>query len=206
MFVYLDESGDTGFKFNQGSSRYFVLTILLTPDPLPLNAAIIELRTSLGFHDRYEFKFYNSRDAIRRDFLRLLTQHDLLIRTLVVDKHQLTSPQLHDRTSFYDYLVRCLLQHDGGRITNAKLILDQREKGKKSQQSLGTYLRREINASQGPERKITDIRYHESHRDNLLQAVDMACGAINAHYARGKPEYLRIIRTKIDDIWEFQPT
>lgn len=137
-------------------------------------------------------------------FYACFYEHDVMIRTLVVDKHQIADQQMGDRFVFYNYLVRCLLQNDGGRITDARLILDQRDKGKKSQQSLGTYLRRELNTS-STTRKAVDIRYHQSHRDNLLQAVDMASGAIYAHYARRKPEYLSIIRTKIDDIWEFQP-
>lgn len=77
------------------------------------------------------------------------------------------------------------------------------KKEKKSKQGLGTYLRREIN--RGGQQKITDIKYHQSHRDNLLQAVDMASGAINAHYAKDNPYFLNIIRPKIDDIRLFTP-
>jgi Protein of unknown function (DUF3800) len=39
MHVYIDESGDTGFKFRSGSSRYFVVTLLLVDDPIPLHQA-----------------------------------------------------------------------------------------------------------------------------------------------------------------------
>lgn len=50
-------------------------------------------------------------------------------------------------------------------------------------------------------RRIRDIKYHESHRNNLLQAVDMASRAINARYARNHPEFLHIIRSRVVDIW-----
>lgn len=205
MFVYLDESGDTGFKFDKGSSRYFIVTILLTPDPLPLDGSIDELRESLGFPARYEFKFYRSRENTRLQFLRLLTRHDVLIRTLVVDKLRFSRPEMQERNAFYGFLVRSLLENDANRIRDATLILDQRDKGKKSKQTLATYLRRSLNSGTIGVQKIRDIRYHESHRDNLLQAVDMASGAINVHYARGNSAYLRVIRTRIDDIWELDP-
>ncbi len=48
MFVYLDESGDTGFKFRRGSSKYFVVTLLLVEDPIPVQIAIDELRSELN--------------------------------------------------------------------------------------------------------------------------------------------------------------
>ncbi len=65
MFVYLDESGDPGFKFNQGSSRYFVITLLLVADPIPFHNAVDDLRRSLGFALDNEFKWVNSSAEVR---------------------------------------------------------------------------------------------------------------------------------------------
>lgn len=199
-FVYLDESGDTGLKFQQGSSRYFVVTMLITPDPLPLNSAIDDLRKQLHFGERHEFKFTTSDPRVRTAFLRTLTRHDLLIRSLVVDKMKLSSTRNWKSETFYNRLIKLLLMHDNGRLDDCKLILDERQKGKKSKQNLATWLRRELNRDEEGARKISDIRYHESHRDNLLQAVDMASGAIYAHIARGNSTYLKIIQVKMDDL------
>lgn len=205
MFVYLDESGDTGFKFSKGSSRYFVVTILLTPDPVPLNSAIDDLRTQLGFRREHEFKFYSSRDEVRYAFLRVLTKHDVLLRSLIVDKQQLSLPHMRTREIFYNYLLGLLLKHDNDRINDATLIIDERDKGKKSKQGLATYLRKKLNTKDNGYKKIKDVRYHESHRDNLLQAVDMVAGAVKAKYERGRPEYCKIIRAKMDDEWVLKP-
>lgn len=204
-FVYLDESGDTGFKFNQGSSQYFVVTILLIEDPLPLSHAIDDLRKVLHFDERHEFKFTNSKDSIRRDFLRILVRHEVLVRALVINKPQVTQPHMRNTETFYNYLVKMLLKRDNGRLDNTTLILDERQKSRKSKQGVTTYLRRQLNEGGEEVRKLGKVRYHESHRDNLLQAVDMASGAINWNYARNEPSYLRILRVKIDDLWEFEP-
>lgn len=200
-FVYLDENGDTGFKFQQGSSRYFVVTMLITPDPIPLNSAIDDLRKHLHYHDRHEFKFTNSEPRVRKAILRVITRHDVLIRSLVVDKMQLSGQQLKQTQTFYNHLVQVLFSHDNGRLDGCKLILDQRQQGKRSKQTLATFLRRELNREGDGVRKIQDIRYHESHRDNLLQAVDMVSGAIYTHVTRANPEYMEIFQTKLDDLW-----
>lgn len=203
-FVYLDESGDTGFKFNRNSSEYFVITILLVDDPLPLSRAIDDLRERLHYDRNHEFKFTRSHDHVRRDFLKVLRSNDLKVRALIVDKRQITAPHMREAETFYNYLVQLILRHDGGRLDNATIILDERSKGTKNKQGLATYLRRELNSLSGEARKIDKIRYHQSHRDNLLQAVDMARGAIRCAYANNDQSYLSLLRVKIDDLWEFR--
>ena len=204
MFVYLDESGDTGFRFNQGSSRYFVITLLLVNDPIPFHEAIDDLRASLGFATGNEFKWVNSSPDVRWAFLRLLRKQDFTARVLVVDKTLMTAPHMRKRDTFYNFLVQLILKHDNGTIQDAILILDESVKSRRSKQQLASYLRRALNTSP-QERKIREVRYHRSHADNLIQATDMLVGAINTNYHRGNDEFLAYIRVKISDIWEWRP-
>jgi len=44
MHIYLDESGDTGFKFGEGSSGYFVVALVLVPDVAAAEEAVRGLR------------------------------------------------------------------------------------------------------------------------------------------------------------------
>ncbi len=198
MFVYLDETGDTGFKFEKGSSRYFIVTILVTSDPVPLNSEIEAFRREHRFPDNHEFKFYSSPDSVRDRFLRLLLQHECLVRCLIVDKHRLESTRVRNDGDLYQTVVALLFQNGMEWLADARLVLDRRAQ-KTTRDSLGLYLRREMNRD--GVRRIRDIKYHESHRDNLLQAVDMASGAINARYARNRPEFLHIIRSRVVDTW-----
>jgi len=204
VFVYLDESGDVGFKFRQGSSRYFVVTLLLITDPLPFHEAVDELRSSLGFEAGNEFKWVNSSHDVRWAFLRMLRRQDFTARVLVIDKELMTAPHMRKRDTFYNFLVQLVLKHDNGTIREATLILDESVKSKKSKQHLATYLRQQLNAN--PEdRKIREVRYHASHSDNLIQAADMLTGAVYTHYHRGNSEYLDYIRVKISDLWPWRP-
>jgi hypothetical protein len=204
MFVYLDESGDTGFKFNKGSSRYFVITLLLVVDPIPFHEAVEELRVSLGFDRRNEFKWANSSPEVRWSFLAMLRRQEFTARVLIIDKMLMTAPHMQKRDTFYNFLVRLILTHDNGTIQDAIVILDESVKSKKSKQHLATYLRRELNTNV-TNRKIREVRYHKSHTDNLVQAADMLSGAINTYYHRGNSDYLDYVRVKISDLWEWRP-
>jgi hypothetical protein len=204
MFVYLDESGDTGFKFRQGSSRYFVVTLLLVADPLPLHTAIDELRASLGFAAGNEFKWVNSSESVRWAFLRMLRRQDFSARVLVVDKSLMTYQHMRNKETFYNFLVQMVLRYDNGTIQEATLILDESVKSKQSKQQLTTFFRRELNAGRTGN-KIKDVRYHRSHTDSIIQAADMLSGAIYTRYHRNNDEFLAYIRVKISDLWEWRP-
>ncbi len=158
MFVYLDESGDTGFKFDRGSSRYFVVTLLLVDDPIPLHAAVDELRLALRYPPSVEFRFAKSSIAVREQFLRTIALLQFQVRALIVNKEQLTRPQMRSKETLYNYFVRLVLDHDYGAIRGARLILDESVRSKKAKTELRTYLRRMLNTRQeGP--KLTKIIY-----------------------------------------------
>jgi hypothetical protein len=208
LFVYLDESGDSGFKFRQGSTRYFVIALLLVDDPIPIHAAIDGLRRELGFAPNDEFKFNRSAAEIRLAFLRRLNRFDFSVRALVIDKTTMPRPQLGKQETFYNYLVQLILAHDGGTIRDAVLVLDESVQSRRRQDRLGSYLRRALNTDPDT-RRVRDIVHHASHTDNLLQAADMVAGAIYAAYHRGDDRYLNIIRQKLGrppgDLWEWRP-
>lgn len=208
MFVYLDESGDTGFRFKQGSTRYFVLTLRLVEDPIPIQSAIDRYREQLGLPLGSEFKFTKSPPAVREAFLKLLLSKRLFVRALVIDKTLMTQPYMRRRDTFYNYLVRLILEHDGGTIRDALLVLDESVKNRKKQDQRGSYLRRALNTDPD-EPRLRGTVHHGSHTDNLIQAADMVSGAIYYAYHRGDDRYLNIIRPLIGrpagDLWVWMP-
>lgn len=202
MFVYLDEAGDTGFKFRQGSSRYFIITLLLVDDPIPIQAAIDDLRVQFGFAPRNEFKFSHTRPNVRLAFLRMMRSQAILVRALIIDKPMIPQPPPWQGEAIYHYLVRLLLSNDDGAIQDAIVVLDESVKSKKSKQLLATYLRRTLNIDPASP-KVRGIRYHDSRSDNLIQAADMVSGAIYAKYHRGDASFLNILRPKISALREW---
>jgi hypothetical protein len=204
MFVYLDESGDTGFKFDEGSTEHFVVTLLLIDDPVPLHSAVDRYRALLKYPADVEFKFCKSSDRVRIGFLEAIASYNFKVRTLVIDKRLISKPHMQKKETFYNYLVRLVLDYDFGTISNATLILDESIKSKRRKDDLRTYLRRMLNTdTECP--KIRRIAYRRSHTDNLLQVTDMICGAINAAYEKGEGKYRQIIRKHIQDEWKWRP-
>ena len=205
MFVYLDESGCTGFKFNRGSSKYFVITLLLVDDPIPIQSVITDLRKRIGFADHEEFKFSRSSNDIRDTFLREIRRKEFYVRSLVVNKELMTRPNMKNRETFYQYLVKLILTHDFGTITDATLVLDESVKDKGKQRAFSTYLRRGLN-SDPTMPKVSKIVHHSSHSDNLIQATDMVCGSIFRAYEGGDDRFLALIRPKVQDLWVWRPS
>ena len=196
MFVYLDESGDTGFKFRQGSTRFFVITLLIVEDPIPIHAAIDELRRRFGFDHRTEFKFNHSSAQVKRAFFEELRKHDFAVQALVIDKTTVPRQSMKQQESFYDFVIRSVLANNREAIQDAMLVLDQSIKSRKRQDQLATYLRRALNTDPHASR-IRGIVHHESHRDNLIQAADMVSGAIYARYHRNNDVYFKFIAEKV---------
>jgi len=88
VYVYLDESGDTGFRLSQGSSRFFAIALLVVDDPGPLEVTLAALRAHTRMPN-YEFKFAQSDDARRRQFFHAIRDEHYEAHCQVVDKQEL---------------------------------------------------------------------------------------------------------------------
>jgi len=198
MHIYIDESGDTGFKFRTGSSRYFVVALLLVDDPIPLHQAVHDFRLSQDKPEAHEFKFTKTPHEMRQAFFRALLPYPYQVRAVIVDKQRLAALNLRSRDKFYDYAVRLPFESDVAAIARAQLVIDESFKGKSRQADLTTYLQRELNA--GAVKRIAGVTYHDSGRDNLLQVVDMIVGAIARTYEKGDGQYQRLFRRRIQAV------
>jgi hypothetical protein len=60
MLVFIDDSGDPGFKLEKGSSSHFVIACVIFQDELEalkVKVALKELKRSLKYPENVEFKF-----------------------------------------------------------------------------------------------------------------------------------------------------
>ena len=126
MLVYIDESGDAGFKVERGSSPVFVAAMVLFADA---DDAALTRRLIAGSAARHlhtgEFKFSKSRDEVRDRFFRAVAAAPFRVRAIVVRKEVINSVHLRsDKESFYEFFVKQMLRHDNGRLANAKVIID----------------------------------------------------------------------------------
>jgi hypothetical protein len=128
MLVFIDDSGDAGFKLDRGSTPFFVIAGVIFDDDLEalkVKVAIKELKRKLKFLDSMEFKFFKSSDDVRKIFLETINPFNFRIRAIVIDKAKIRSDELkHNKNSFYSYVIKTVLQNNNETILNAKIRID----------------------------------------------------------------------------------
>ena len=66
----MDKSGDAGFKFHGGSSRFFVIAAVIFDSNFAADAcdrSIDELKSKIGFRHAREFRFSDVSDKVRNE-------------------------------------------------------------------------------------------------------------------------------------------
>lgn len=128
MLVFIDDSGDAGFNLQKGSSKVFVICLIIFDDELvaeEVALALKKLRRELKFPDTVEFKFNKSRKPIRERFLEVINPFHFKIRSLVIDKTVIRSQELRgNKNSFYGYAIKTALKYNDGSILDAKIRID----------------------------------------------------------------------------------
>jgi hypothetical protein len=206
--VFIDDSGDPGFKLGKGSSDFFIISAVIFDDTLEAEKtalAIKTLRRELGFSDKVEFKFNKSNKNVRIKFLEIIKDFDFKVRSIVFEKRLLISEELRNhKNSFYSYAIKMLLDHNGGSILNASIKLDG-SGDRIFKRSFTSYLRKNLNDS---DRKVVDsLRFVDSKENVLIQLVDMIAGTVRRSYDFDKTDreiYKKIIRKRIEDEWKFK--
>lgn len=207
MLIFIDESGDAGFKIQKGSSPYFVIVLVVFDDELDAEETALRIkqyRKSLGKTEKYEFKFNKSNLEYRKGFFKLVEYCNFSVRAIVFDKSKLYSTFLRGETDgFYGFGLRQVLEHNNQTIKNAKIRLDGSGE-RRFREQLTVYLRQSLNSQTNVIMK--NLRFRDSKKDVLIQLADMVAGAIRRSFEKDKSDssvYLGMLSRQLDDIWEF---
>ena len=208
MLVFIDDSGDAGFKLNKGSTEFFVISAVIFDDNLEAEktaVAIKELRRNLGFSDRVEFKFNKSRKDVRENFLQTVNKFDFRIRSLIANKKIIRSDELkNNKDSFYSYMIKTLLKYSNDSILEASIKIDG-SGDRTFRRSFISYLRKQLNSRQT--KIIKQCRLINSKNNVLIQMADMVAGSIRRNQDTKKTDhaiYRNIIKKHIEDEWSFK--
>ena len=203
MLVFIDESGDPGFKLSKGSATVFVAVLAAFPEKeiaRQTQAAIDEVARRL--HISGELKFSKSRPEVRDAFFAAVRPFNFRIRAIVVQKEIIYSRRLRtDKESFYSFFVKSMLKFDGGLLRGAKVVIDS-SGDREFRQELGAYLRRHCGDG-----AVKHVRFANSANDRLIQLADMCAGAIARSYKRERSDadrWRQMLLPKIEDVWEFR--
>lgn len=207
MLVFIDDSGDAGFKLDKGSSKHFVIACVVFDDNLDAEETALKikrLRRSLGWRDDHEFKFNKTNKQIRLAFLNEVKACNFRVRAIVADKSVIRSPELRrNKNKFYNYMIKEVLSKSDGSIKNSSIRLDGHE-DRVYKKAATTYFRQQANPRGGV---IKEMKFVNSKNDNLIQLADMVAGAILRTTQSGKSDskgYLKVITKRVEDIWYFK--
>ena len=207
MLVFIDDSGDAGFKLDKGSSAHFVIACVIFDDNLDAEETALKikrLRRSLNWRDDHEFKFNKMNKALRLAFLNEVKGCNFRVRAIVTDKTLIRSQELRtNKHKFYNYMIKEVLTKSAGSITNARIRLDGHE-DRAYKKAATTYFRQQANPRNSV---IRDMKFVNSQNDNLIQLADMVAGSILRTTQADKTDsagYTKVIEGRIEDIWRFQ--
>ena len=208
MLIFIDDSGDPGFKLNKGSTSHFIIAMVIFDDELEAEktaVAIKELKRNLKFSEDVEFRFFKNSQHIRVKFLKAVRNFKFRIRCLIVDKSIIYSDELkNNKNSFYAYFIKEVLKHSDNAIMDAKLRLDG-SGDRIFRKNFFIYLRRELNSS---EKKIMrNCKMVDSKGNVLVQMADMVAGSLNRAENKNKKDcqiYKKIIKNHIENEWRFK--
>lgn len=208
MLVFIDESGDAGFKISKGSSATFVVALVIFDDELEAEETALrikKLKRELSKSEKFEFKFNKCKRDLRMKFLETVKDSKFHIRAIVFKKEVLYSPHLRtSKDSFYNFALRQVLEHNNKTIKEAKIRLDGL--GERSfRNNLVVYLRKHLNSS--AQKVMKNLRFRDSKEDVLIQLADMVAGAIRKYYDHNADDwdiYKKVIKGREDDIWPFK--
>ncbi len=207
MLVFIDESGDPGFKLLRGSSSHFVIACVIFDDNLDAEETALKIkryRRELGRRDDHEFKFNKSSKAVRVGFFRAVADCRFRVRAVVVNKALIESRHLkRDKASFHNYFIKCVLEQADDTIKDARVRIDGH--GDRDYKRLaGAYFRRHLNHA---DNVVKNVKFVDSSSDSLIQLADMVAGAIRRNESSEKDdaaEYFEALRKKVQDIWRFK--
>lgn len=126
MRVFVDESGDTGFKFGMQSSRYFALALVIFEDEekeAEASRRIDALRQELK-SSNIEFHFAKNKDATHKAFFAAARDMNFRAFVFVADKTRLSQYEFKDRDTFYKSICGTAFEQAKYLLQEANVVFD----------------------------------------------------------------------------------
>jgi hypothetical protein len=180
MLVFIDESGDPGLKLEEGSSRYFTVSLVVfeeNDEATACDQRIELLKRELGWAQNSEFHFKMNSDKARRAFLDAVIPYNFFYYGIVINKEpsKLWGNGFRDKMSFYKYACGLVFENAKDKLDEAIIVIDK-SGNLDFRKQLERYLKTKINTEK---KIIKKVKMQRSQSNNLLQLADYVAGAIN---------------------------
>ena len=211
MLVFIDDSGDPGFKLTQGSTRHFVIACCVFNSPESAESVANDIRSfksNIGWTHKSELKFSQTKKDINLSFIDQFCSKDFFVRAIMVDKILVRSGFLiNNHDHFFNYAISQVLSRSNGTIENANIKIDGKG-GREYRNAMETYLRSQANSRDLA--VIKDVKFVTSKGDQLIQLADMVAGCVRRSFDESRSDsqsFKRAIapmwRKENSDLWLF---
>lgn len=178
MLILVDEAGDAGLKLSKGSSRFFVVTLVLFAQKAEADACdqrITQLRRELNLPSSFEFHFRDTPPSLKKKFFKVVAPFNFFYMSMIVDKSEIARQAFRPHEAFYRYAVGLIFEQAKPHIENAVVVFDG-SGSRPFKRELAAFLRQRMNEEQI--QRIQNVKMQDSKTNNLIQLVDMVCGAV----------------------------
>jgi len=198
MYVYLDESGDLGFK--QGGTKYFTIAFVVAKDPVHFKRCVKRVKVKYHIPRDVELKGYDTRESIKKDLLNRLAKLDIEVHAITVRKKHVEPKLQRDTNILYNYIVGLsLVERILQEPANSRVLInvDRRVISITSGFKFNEYLRYKIWYER--ERRDIDLEIHhlDSHEAYAIQGIDVICNSVFRKYSSNNYTLFNIIRDKV---------
>lgn len=186
MHVFLDESGDIGYKFGKGSTELFLMVAACFANDAEMGQCddnLARLRVDLGWTVNREFHFSDCSRDERRLFFEAAAQCQFAYFAVIVNKRMLAS-QDRPKSLYSDTAERLARMVIEGQQRRGIVFVFDNFGGPKTIQELRNRLKQQFNPRKRQRGRrsqptIKEVRAKGSHAYSQLQVADMLCGAWN---------------------------
>lgn len=201
-YIFLDESGDLGFK--KSSSKWFLFTIAIVSMPRSLERVVKRIwRPLKKKHKKLgELHASHEKDITRKRVLERLSEvSDLKVLCVILNKQKVYVDLQNQKNYLYNYTANILLDRLHAKdVLGPKepihLFVDRKDTKKRLRENFINYL----TGSMKKRRNVAfTVELHSSYENKSLQAVDFISWAIFRKYEQGDYEFYEIIKNKITD-------
>lgn len=212
MYLYLDESGDLGFNFeNKRSSKFFVITLLKVDEAKSIKfiaKAISKTferkinRKKKSTRVKTELKGSGTTLQVKKYFLNYLDKHipEFVLYSIILDKFLFLKhahyPIKEMKDRIYNQMTHQLLEKiDFSAVNHANLIID-RSKNALGIKEFNNYLYANLSLCLNLGTKLY-ISHESSEENKGIQAVDMFCHGISRKYEQEDENWYALFKNKI---------
>lgn len=196
-YLFLDWSGDAGFKFGRGSSEYLIWALVSSTDYGRVRKGLVLLRRELELFPLFEFHYKQTPPDLRAAFFETLGGLPFSAEVLIVHKPSLppSYARMKEAQLYGRFVADLLLKAERASVDQALLLVD----AQRSAVALVRDIRVVISRAMEEARlfyRLKKVKPRPAKEEDGLQMADMIAGTV-ADRLEGKRDYLTEIEGRL---------